>query len=95
MEGLKSVADTRKLSNGVEIPCVGYGTWKTPDGEETAVSYTHLIHPDHTAVYIVKPHQQIDLEHVDFSYSPETKLIEDLNLSVKPGQRIALSLIHI
>lgn len=33
---------------------------------------------------------RVDLEHVDFSYSPETKLIEDLNLSVKPGQRIAI-----
>ncbi len=33
---------------------------------------------------------RVDLEHVDFSYSPETKLIEDLNLAVKPGQRIAI-----
>ena len=33
---------------------------------------------------------RVDLEHVDFSYSPETNLIEDLNLSVKPGQRIAI-----
>lgn len=33
---------------------------------------------------------QVSLEHVDFSYVPDTSLIEDLNLSVKPGQRIAL-----
>ena len=33
---------------------------------------------------------QVSLEHVDFSYAPDTSLIEDLNLSVKPGQRIAL-----
>ena len=33
---------------------------------------------------------QVDLEHVSFSYSPEKKLIEDLNLHVKPGQRIAI-----
>ena len=26
------------------------------------------------------------LEHVDFSYTPEKKLIEDFNLDVKPGQ---------
>ncbi len=33
---------------------------------------------------------QVSLEHVDFSYAPDTSLIDDLNLSVKPGQRIAL-----
>lgn len=30
------------------------------------------------------------LDHVKFSYVPEVPLIEDLNLDVKPGQRIAL-----
>jgi diketogulonate reductase-like aldo/keto reductase len=29
---LHSLTDTRKLSNGVGIPCIGYGTWQTPDG---------------------------------------------------------------
>ncbi len=33
---------------------------------------------------------RIDLEHVDFSYVPERRLIEDLNLKVSPGQRIAI-----
>ncbi len=32
----------------------------------------------------------VDLDHVDFSYVPEVKLIEDFSLQVKPGQRIAL-----
>lgn len=32
----------------------------------------------------------VDLEHVSFSYDPDKKLIEDFNLSVKPGQRIAI-----
>ncbi len=32
----------------------------------------------------------VSLEHVDFSYVPEVKLIEDLNLEVQPGQRIAI-----
>lgn len=36
----------------------------------------------------VEGHVQID--HVDFSYDPAQKLIEDLNLDVLPGQRIAL-----
>ena len=25
--------DTYKLVNGVEIPCIGFGTWQTPDGD--------------------------------------------------------------
>lgn len=33
---------------------------------------------------------QVELNHVDFSYVPEVKLIEDFSLQVKPGQRIAL-----
>lgn len=33
---------------------------------------------------------KVDLEHVAFSYVPDKKLIEDLNLHVKPGQRIAI-----
>lgn len=33
---------------------------------------------------------QVELEHVDFSYVPEKPLITDFNLSVKPGQRVAI-----
>lgn len=32
----------------------------------------------------------VALEHVNFSYVPERKLIEDFNLVAKPGQRIAI-----
>lgn len=32
----------------------------------------------------------IDIEHVYFSYVPDRPLIEDLNLKVKPGQRVAI-----
>ena len=33
---------------------------------------------------------KVTLENVDFSYNPEVRLIENLNLDVKPGQRIAI-----
>lgn len=33
---------------------------------------------------------KVDLEEVSFSYVPDKKLIEDMNLHVKPGQRIAI-----
>ncbi len=32
----------------------------------------------------------VTLKHVDFSYRPDVTLIENLNLSVEPGQRIAI-----
>lgn len=34
---MKALTDCYTLSNGVKIPCLGFGTWQTPDGE-TAVS---------------------------------------------------------
>ncbi|KAF1298114.1 2,5-diketo-D-gluconic acid reductase [Enterococcus sp. JM4C] len=30
---MNSLTSTYKLSNGIEIPVVGFGTWQTPDGE--------------------------------------------------------------
>ncbi|MCD8085401.1 MAG: ABC transporter ATP-binding protein/permease [Clostridiales bacterium] len=33
---------------------------------------------------------RVNLDHVFFSYTPEKKLIEDFNLAVKPGQRVAI-----
>lgn len=37
-----------------------------------------------------QPDGNVSLEHVYFSYTPDTKLVEDFNLNVKPGQRIAI-----
>ena len=33
---------------------------------------------------------QVDMEHVDFSYVPEKPLITDLNVSVTPGEKVAI-----
>ena len=30
---MNSLTDCYKLSNGGEIPCIGFGTWQTPDGD--------------------------------------------------------------
>ena len=49
---------------------------ETPDAADAKV----LGHADGT----------VDLEHVFFSYVPEIKLIEDLSLNVKAGQKIAI-----
>ena len=42
------------------------------------------------AVVLEKADGNVELEHVSFSYVPEQKLIEDFNLSVQPGQRVAI-----
>lgn len=55
MEKLTSVTSMRRLSNGVEIPCVGYGTFRTPEAvakqsvlDAIDLGYRHI---DTAAVY--------------------------------------------
>ena len=45
--------------------------------------------PDH-AENLEHTDGKVDLEHVYFSYSPEIKLVQDFNLHVQPGQRVAI-----
>ena len=45
---------------------------------------------DQDAVSVTKPSGDVTLSHVEFSYVPEKPLITDFNLSVKPGQRVAI-----
>lgn len=42
------------------------------------------------ALSLNDPKGEVSLAHVDFSYRKDVALIEDLNLSVKPGQRVAI-----
>lgn len=37
---MQKITDTYTLSNGIEIPCVGFGTWQTPDDN---VGYTAVL----------------------------------------------------
>lgn len=53
---MKSLTDTFKLNNQYAIPCVGYGTWQTPDGETATMAVREAIlagyrHIDAAAVY--------------------------------------------
>ena len=43
-----------------------------------------------SAVELKNPDGSMTLEHVSFSYNPEIKLLQDLNLKVKPDQKIAI-----
>ncbi|MFT4143746.1 MAG: aldo/keto reductase [Mobilitalea sp.] len=40
---MKSLTDCYKLSNGVEIPCIGFGTWQTPNGDVAVSSVLSAI----------------------------------------------------
>ena len=50
MNDLTNLCDTLTLANGVKIPCIGYGTWQTPNGGVTrrcvkdalAAGYRHI-----------------------------------------------------
>lgn len=53
---MKTLKDSFKLTGGVNIPCVGFGTWQTPDGETAINSVCEAIkagyrHIDTAAIY--------------------------------------------
>ncbi len=45
---------------------------------------------DEDAVVLTDAKGNLDLEHVSFSYKKDVPLLKDLNLTVKPGQKIAI-----
>lgn len=53
---MKSLTDSFVLSNGVKIPCIGFGTWQTPEGSVAVSSVRSAIeagyrHIDTAAIY--------------------------------------------
>ncbi len=48
---MKKLTDAFELNNGIKIPCVGFGTWQTPDGE--------------TAINAVKAALEAGYRHID------------------------------
>lgn len=53
---MKKLTDSYELFGGVKIPCVGFGTWQTPDGEVAVASVKEALaagyrHVDTAAVY--------------------------------------------
>ena len=45
---------------------------------------------DHEPLTQITDPKVVSFEHVSFSYKPETKLIEDLNITVRPGEKVAI-----
>ena len=65
----KNLTDVFTLSNGVKVPCIGYGTWQTPDGETTKEC--------------VKMAIQAGYRHIDtaFAYGNEVSVGEGIKAS--------------
>ena len=40
---MKAMTDCYTLTNGIEIPCIGFGTWQTPDGDVAVSSVRNAI----------------------------------------------------
>ena len=66
---MKNLADSYLLSNGVKIPCIGYGTWQTPAGDVARDSVVAAL--------------QCGYRHIDTAtaYGNETSVGEGLRLS--------------
>ena len=55
---MNNISSCFKLNNGKEIPCMGYGTWQTPNGETAAecvkeaisIGYRHIDTPPATTM---------------------------------------------
>ena len=66
---MKTLQDSFVLNNGVKIPCVGFGTWQTPDGE--------------TAVAAVREALGVGYRHIDTAaaYGNEVSVGEGIRAS--------------
>ncbi len=66
---MNKLTDSFVLSNGVEVPCLGYGTYQTPDGEVTKNSVIEAL--------------KVGYRHIDtaFAYGNEAAVGEGLRAS--------------
>lgn len=76
---MNNINDTYKLSNGARIPCVGFGTWQTPDGE--------------TAVKAVTAALEAGYRHIDTAegYGNESSVGEAIAASGIPRSELFLT----
>lgn len=76
------LTDVFSLSNGVEIPCIGYGTWQTPDGATTRDC--------------VKMAIDAGYRHVDtaFAYGNEVSVGEGIRLSGVKREELFITTKH-
>ena len=76
---MKMLTDVYKLSNGVEIPCIGYGTWQTPNGEVATTAVLEAL--------------KAGYRHIDTAaaYKNEQSVGEAIRLSGIPREQIFIT----
>lgn len=67
---MNNVKDTFKLNNGYKIPCIGFGTWKNPDGE--------------TAIEAVKAALTAGYRHIDTAAAYENE--KSVGIAIKESE---------
>jgi len=79
---MKKFEDKFVLANGVEIPCIGYGTWQTPSGEVTRNGVLDALRAGY--------------RHIDtaFCYGNEADVGEAIRLSGVPREEIFVTTKH-
>lgn len=79
---MQKFEDKFVLANGVEIPCIGYGTWQTPSGDVTRNSVLAAL--------------QAGYRHIDtaFCYGNEADVGEAIRLSGVPREEIFVTTKH-
>ena len=76
---MPTIASGFKLSNGVRIPCIGFGTWQIPDDDE-------LVAHIHDAISIGYRH--IDTAHI---YGNERSVGRAVRTSGQPREKILVT----
>ncbi|MBR3436526.1 MAG: ABC transporter ATP-binding protein [Lachnospiraceae bacterium] len=82
----------RQLSAPLERVAFGLGFIQQVKGSAKRV-YTLLDTPeeeDAEGTVDTETKGRVEIRHVDFSYDPEKPLIRDLNMDIKPGQKVAI-----
>lgn len=79
---MKCLTDSFILSNGVKIPCIGYGTWKTPSDGTTAECVKNAI---------LSGYRHIDTA---FAYGNEKEVGEGISASGVSREEIFLTTKH-
>ena len=76
---MKMLTDVYKLSNGVGIPCIGYGTWQTPNGEVATAAVLEAL--------------KAGYRHIDTAaaYKNEQSVGEAIRLSGIPREQIFIT----
>ena len=79
---MNKLTDTFVLRNGVEVPCLGYGTWQTPDGEVTRQGVIDAL--------------RLGYRHIDtaFAYGNEVSVGEGIKASGVKREDIFLTTKH-